>query len=87
MGTTDGEHCGGIYRVLVYEITAHQACHLEELNVPTEHDPLWLSKQEDEQIIGQPWDYQLLFDTNMFVSAKGASFPLSGDPAAGVCDL
>lgn len=87
MGTTNGERCGGIYRALVHEITAHQGCHLEELSEPTKHDPLWLSKQEDEQIIGQPWDYQNKFDTNIFVSAQGASLPLSDDPAAGVCDL
>lgn len=84
-GTTNGERCGGYYRMLVYEITATQNCDYEAIEKSTMHE---LAEPEDQQIIGQPWDYQERFDTTAFVSTEPDSSILrDGSHYAGVCDV
>lgn len=85
--TTTGERCGGFYKMLVYEITSYRSCHHEVLDEPTQQEPSWLSRAEDEQIVGQPWDYQEKFDTTLFFLAQDAPSSLSDDAPAGMCDV
>lgn len=70
--------------MLVYEITSYKSCSLEALGGTTQQDPLWLSKVEDEQVVGHPWDYQEKFDTTLFMAQEGSS-SLSGDAPGGMC--
>lgn len=85
-GTTTGERCGGFYTMLVYEITSYQSCYHEALNETTQQDPLWRSRAEDEQVVGDPWDYQEKFDTTLFMAKDGSSL-LSGNAPGGICDV
>ena len=83
---TSGEHCGGFYKMLVYEITSYQSCHPESSDGLIQgHLPL--STSEDEQIIGQPWDFQKKYDTTkFFTSYQGRHSSLPNGLPAGSCD-
>ena len=86
-GTTVGEHCGGFFKLLVYEITAYQGCKRDayEGNIP--EGSLSLSVSADEQIIGEPWDFQGKIDTFSFMlTHQGCSSSLRQLPA-GLCDV
>ncbi|CAM9226045.1 unnamed protein product [Pylaiella littoralis] len=51
--STAGEHCGGIDKMLVYEITGYQGCHREAFDgLNQQEEPNWFSKSQHEQIIG-----------------------------------
>lgn len=68
--------------MLVYEITGYQGC--DRAAWSTQQEPMWLSK--DEQIIGQPWDFQEKFDTTIFFSTRGTSSD-DAPAVAAVCDV
>lgn len=86
-GTTAGNGCGGLFKMLVYEITSYQPCNHRGAHQPTGEGPI-RRMSEDEQIIGLPWDYQEKFDTTKFAMAtKDTPPPVQGDTLQGVCDV
>lgn len=71
--------------MLVYEITSYQGCHPETSDESVGSLSL---ASEDEQIIGQPWDFQEKHDTIEFLMSTQRSenwFPDSVH--AGSCDV
>ena len=87
-GTTSGEHCGGFYKMLAYEITAYQGCYPEPSDGLMDQAHMAPSTSEDEQVIGQPWDYQEKYDTTRFFTPnQGQHSLLSNGVPAGSCDV
>eukprot|EP00752_Nemacystus_decipiens_P004620 g4217.t1 len=87
-GTTSDEHCGGFYKMLVYEITSYQGCQPEPSDGRIEVGHTALSTSEHEQIIGQPWDFQEKYDTTkFFTSGQGGRHSLSTGVPAGSCHV
>lgn len=74
--------------MLVYEITSYQGCHHEPFNEPIQQGPMSVSISEDEQIIGQPWDFQRKYDTTkFFTSSQGRDSSLSDSVIPVSCDV
>eukprot|EP00752_Nemacystus_decipiens_P004621 g4218.t1 len=82
-GTTSGELCGGYYKMLVFEITSYQGCHHEASDESIGQGFPSSSPSNDEQIIGQPWDFQEKFDTTKSLKSiqLGKTFFPGGVPA------
>eukprot|EP00903_Cladosiphon_okamuranus_P006776 g6606.t1 len=86
-GTTSGEYCGGYYKMLVYEITSYQGCDHENPDDSLRDGLLSFSSSQDEQIIGQPWDFQEKYDTAKFFKSDGRRSLFSNGVPAGSCDV
>lgn len=86
-GTVVGEHCGGFYKMLVYEITAYLGCHLEVADDALQQpEPLSFASSEDEQIIGRPWDFQEKNIATKVMPTFGSSSSSNNIPT-GACDV
>lgn len=73
--------------MLVYEITSYQGCHHEPSEESIQQGSLPSASSEDEQIIGQPWDFQRKYDTTkFFTSIQDRDFALSNGVPARSCD-
>ncbi|CAB1112839.1 unnamed protein product [Ectocarpus sp. CCAP 1310/34] len=82
-GTTIGDPCGGIHKMSVYEITTYQGCDSEEFDVPSQH-----ASSEDQQIMGQPWDYQETFNSSsFFISIQSGVSSLTNASFPGSCNV
>lgn len=73
--------------MLVYEITSYQGCHPEPSDGPIQQGQMTLSTSEDEQIIGQPWDFQEKYDTTKFFTSSQGRHSVSNGVPAGSCDV
>lgn len=74
--------------MMVYEITSYKGCHFEASDESIGQEPLSFSPSEDEQIIGQPWDFQEKYDTTKFLTStqRGEAWFPNSVPA-GSCDV
>lgn len=82
-GTTIGETCGGIHKMSVYEITSYKGCDSEEIDKLSQH-----ASSDDQQIMGQLWDYQEKFDTtSFFMPTHSGASSLTNTRLPGSCDV
>ena len=74
--------------MLVYEITSYQGCHHEASDESFQQGNQSISSSQDEQIIGQPWDFQQKYGTTKFfmTSQRGAP-PFRNGVSTGSCDV
>lgn len=84
-GSTVGESCGGFYKMTVYEITAYNRCNSEAFGESLRLEPLPGSK--DQQILGQPWDFQGKFETTRLLSSTQGRPSRSSDVRARSCNV
>lgn len=74
--------------MMVYKITSYQGCHLEASDGLFGEGSLLFPPSEDEQIIGQPWDFQRKHDTTKFLkSTQSDEAWVSEGVLAGSCDV
>eukprot|EP00752_Nemacystus_decipiens_P004599 g4198.t1 len=85
-GTAVGEQCGGVYRMTVYEITALSRCQHETFGESLRSGSL--PSPRDDQMLGQPWDFQDKFDTTKFFTPATDGSGLSFSDSSGrSCDV
>ncbi|CAN0346077.1 unnamed protein product, partial [Ectocarpus fasciculatus] len=82
-GTIIGESCGGIHKMSVYEITSYKGCDSGDFDKQSQY-----ASPEDQQIMGQLWDYQQKFDTtNFFMPTQSGVSSLTNASFPGTCNV